>query len=219
MNLTVKVREHPALQPPTQAVGQLVNQSRYKRAHKMAQRFNRQIEARSQSASVSAQWWFTAALAAHLAKDANAAISATVFARSAPGFNLVLEGDLKRDEALAYLRIGTPEALVLATSALERAQILHAHDTNRLAALTMVEARIQLARGDAFSAWELLTSAGRRLTDKQWVRNNRFWQFVTSVRLYRRNHPTRRELLRQILHDDPSWRRKVSALLKHITTP
>ncbi len=124
---------------------------------------------------VSAHVWFRVALAARLTKKDPSRFEKLM--RTAPDYSLIMEGDLRRDQALQAIR---RHQFKEAEQLLRDVAQMHEGSENRYAALQMVRGRLDLAKGNLKSAashfraaddnWALL---GKK-ADPQWVTNNLF---------------------------------------------
>jgi hypothetical protein len=137
-------------------------------------------------------------------------------ARSCANYDAVLEGDFRRDEALAFLRIGDADSAETALEESSTPQYLAAPD--RPAINRMVDARIRLERGDAAGAYLIL----RRLRfdeHPQWVLNARLhtlralaamrWSDTRRIRAWR----SRWWYLDLVLKYDPNREHRIRACL------
>lgn len=86
-------------------------------------------------------------------------------------------GDLKRDQALFFIRKGDEESLNKALDLLMQVRLLHADDPNRLACLGGAEARWHCRQGNLDLGLAFFKLADKELTDPQWRFNNKVhWQ-------------------------------------------
>lgn len=123
---------------------------------------------------------------------------------STPGYSPTMHGDALRDQALRMIRQGKLEQ---AEETINIVGHIHGNDDNRLAVLTMAEARLQLARGDVNGAialhedaaflWNTLGDAA----DQQWMQNNRF-HLIRALSAFKEKGGDRYKYLRRISGTD-----------------
>lgn len=196
-------------------VGALINRGKFRKAA----RLTRDMLRNNPRLANDADFMFQFALAEILTGDRQNSVQeiweSTKFCK---GYTRTMEGDFCRDLALAELRHGNLEQ---AETALGKAREIHAGDTNRMAAITMVEGRIAYANRDYKTATMLhgrAASAWHKLGDqanKQWIKNNVFHQLRSMAAGNRHDNSSKLELYQRISRYDESRNHRVGAWLAY----
>lgn len=123
--------------------------------------------------------WFQLALIEGLHGTMQKRADARMQAASCEDYTEELEGDLDRDDAIAFLKFGRLDD---ARASVESARAVHGHDLNRLICLDMVTGRIQLHAGDYVAAYKTLQKAAKTWKDMGSAAN-RQWQINLQLHL------------------------------------
>lgn len=137
------------------------------------------------------------------------------------GFDNTVKGDNYRESAIQLIR---KRDLDSARALLKIARTLHSDDQNRLAALLMAEAQLELATGSeegarkaqslhnhAHAIWEGLEKQGLPFTP-QWVMSNRF-HYIRSMAAISYSAPSE---IRVLLKTEPRLDRRLRARMMHM---
>jgi hypothetical protein len=150
----------------------LINQRQFKAALEAAEDLHREAADRAQAYFL---WHLTLCLSGRV----DTAMTIVHFARaSCPDFTPAMEGDMYRDQVIAYIRKGDDRSLASAAALLFPIENVHQDDPNRMACLQGVRGQLAYADRDYMLAERLhreADDAWRELgneANNQWTYNN-----------------------------------------------